>query len=86
MDCAGGLLALLSFSVVEHNVVWIRFACGGPGGCRHYYFLGLALDLRSDRLYALVNDIPDVMGHSAQCGYSEGDVSSRQPLYQGGNA
>ena len=25
-------------------------------------FLGLALDLRSDRLYDLVNDIPDVMG------------------------
>ena len=24
--------------------------------------LGLALDLRSDRLYDLVNDIPDVMG------------------------
>ena len=25
-------------------------------------FLGLALDLESDRLYDLVNDIPDVMG------------------------
>ena len=29
------------------------------GGCRHYCF---ALDLRSDRLYDLVDDIPDVMG------------------------
>ena len=30
-------------------------------------FLGLALDLRSDRLYDLVNDIPDVMGlHAIQ--------------------
>ena len=25
-------------------------------------FLGLALDLRSDKLYDLVQDIPDVMG------------------------
>ena len=25
-------------------------------------FLGLALDLRSDQLYDLVDDIPDVMG------------------------
>ena len=29
---------------------------------RYGTFLGLALDLRCDRLYDLVNDIPDVMG------------------------
>ena len=69
MDCAGWVLALLSFSVVEYNFVRKKVACGGPGGGHPYYFnpaagtfLGLALDLRSDRLYALVNDIPDVMG------------------------
>ena len=69
VDCAGWVLALLSCSVVEYNFVRKKVACGGPGGGHPYYFnpaagtfLGLELDLRSDRLYALVNDIPDVMG------------------------
>ena len=55
--------------MVEYHVVRNKVACGGPGVGRHYClnplpgtFLGLALDLRSDRLYDLVNDIPDVMG------------------------
>ena len=38
VDCAGGFLALLSFSVVEYNVIRNRFACCGPGGCRHFCF------------------------------------------------
>ena len=69
MDCASWVLALLSFSVVEYHVVRNKDACGGPGGGAPTtstplpgMFLGLALDLRSDRLYDLVNDIPDVMG------------------------
>ena len=32
VDCAGWILALLSFSVVEYNVVRNEVACGGPGG------------------------------------------------------
>ena len=50
--------------MVEYHVVW-QVACGAsptsstplPGT-----FLGLALDLGSDRLYDLVQDTPDVMG------------------------
>ena len=68
MDCASRGLALLSFGVVEYHVVR-QVACGGPGGCLPTpstplpgTFLGLALDLGSDRLYDLVKDIPDVMG------------------------
>ena len=51
VDGAGWVLALLSSSVVEYNVVRNKVACGGPGGGRHYcinpaagYVLGLALD------------------------------------------
>ena len=66
VDCAGWVLALLSFGVVVYNVVQKKVSSGGavrttstpvPGT-----FLGLALDLVSDRLYDLVDDIPDVMG------------------------
>ena len=45
-----------------------RFACGEPGATTTAStplpgtFLGLTLDLRSDKLYDLVDDIPDVMG------------------------
>ena len=55
--------------MVESNVVRERFAGGESGGCRHDSyepaagtFLGLGLDLGSDKLYDLVSDIPDVMG------------------------
>ena len=41
-------------------------------------FLGLALDFGSDRLYDLVDNIPDVMGLR--------DVSAGQPLCPGGDA
>ena len=56
MDCAGWVLALLSFSVVEYRVVRNKVACGGPGGGRPCYFNP------ATGLYDLVNDIPDVMG------------------------
>ena len=46
-------------------------------------FLGLALDLGSDRLYDLVQNIPDVMGPPAQRGYCESDISARQPMCPG---
>ena len=71
MDCAGWVLALLSFSVVEYNVVRNKVACDRAGATPTTStplpgtFLGLALDLRSDGLYDLVNDIPDVMGLGA---------------------
>ena len=34
VDCAGWVLALLSFSVVEYHVIRNKVACGGPGGGR----------------------------------------------------
>ena len=90
MDCAGWVLALLSFGVVVYNVVrkkklpTVDRAGAAPTTSTPVLgtFLGLALDLGSDRLYDLVDDIPDVMGLRA--GYCEGDVSARQPLCQGG--
>ena len=69
VDCAGWVLALLSLGVVVYHVVRKKAASGGPGGAASTSstplpgtFLGLALDLASDRLYDLVDDIPDVMG------------------------
>ena len=47
-------------------------------------FLGLALDLGSDRLYDLVQDIPDVMGLRAL--RTRADVSARQPMCPGSDA
>ena len=94
-DCAGWVLALLSFGVVVYNVerklpmVDREGASPTTSTPLPGTFLGQALDLGSDQLYDLVDDIPDVMGlrcHSAQCGYCKGDVSAQQPLCQGGVA
>ena len=67
VNCASWVLALLSLGVVVYNVVRKKVASGGPGGAAPTTstplpgtFLGLALDLASDQLYDLVDDIPDV--------------------------
>ena len=68
MDCACHLLPFLLFSGGKFPVVRqiVRYGSGGSFFC---FFipatrnvLGLALDMASDKLYDLVQDIPDVMG------------------------
>ena len=68
MDCACRVLPLLQFGGGKFPVVRpiIRYGSGGSFFCFFCplpgTFLGLALDMGSDKLHDFVQDIPDVMG------------------------
>ena len=69
VDCTSVSLVPRRYQVVDYYVVQRGFASGGQVGATTSAsiqlpgtFLGLGLDLGSNRLYDLIDDIPDVMG------------------------